>query len=258
MFKNIVNVPLILCLGFLLTSCSSSNLKSQPQSNQREYQIGAYLWFQHSGEYKALSYQAYNLAREKVLRDLENKHNRKRAVIFDIDETILDNSFGGAREIKDGEAWHEGQFAKWVALKKAVAIPGALSFIKFLEERQVEIFYVTNRKVAMFDDTYDNLVKEGFPVKKSNLLMMDKDRSKEPRRLEVAKKHEIILLVGDNLSDHHKDFDVRDNAARNAAVETHKNLFGDKFIVLPNPLYGDWERAMPYDKPRVDLLKVEP
>jgi 5'-nucleotidase (lipoprotein e(P4) family) len=110
----------------------------------------------------------------------------------------------------------------------------------------------------MFDDTYVNLVKEGFPVKKNQLLMMDKDRSKEPRRLEVAKKHEIVLLVGDNLSDHHKDFDARDNAARNAAVDTHKNLFGEKFIVLPNPLYGDWERAMPYDRARVDLLKVEP
>jgi predicted secreted acid phosphatase len=27
-------------------------------------------------------------------------------------------------------------------------------------------------------------------------------------------------------------------------VKQQSNLFGDRFIVLPNPIYGDWESAM--------------
>lgn len=248
------NGLLLLIFILILSACSHQSTKVNP----REYQIGAYLWQQHSGEYKALTYQAYNLAKEKMIKDLENKHNRKRAVIFDVDETVLDNSVGGAREIKTAIPWNEEQFASWVKLKQAVAIPAALEFIKFLDERQVEIFYVTNRKVDMLEDTFINLKNEGFPVKKAHLLMLDKEKSKEPRRLEVAKKYDIILYVGDNLTDFDKAFDVKDNADRSAAVVKNKDRFGDKYIILPNPQYGDWEKVLGFERSRIDLLKVEP
>jgi 5'-nucleotidase (lipoprotein e(P4) family) len=95
---------LLLIFSFLsLISCSThSNQASQNSSasNPREYQVGAYLWLQTSAEYRALVYQAYNIARERVERDLEDKHYTKRAVILDIDETLLDNSVGGAQDIR--------------------------------------------------------------------------------------------------------------------------------------------------------------
>jgi predicted secreted acid phosphatase len=31
------------------------------------------------------------------------------------------------------------------------------------------------------------------------------------------------------------------NKKRNAIIDTHKDSFGTKFILLPNPMYGDWE-----------------
>jgi predicted secreted acid phosphatase len=31
------------------------------------------------------------------------------------------------------------------------------------------------------------------------------------------------------------------NAKRNRIVDEHKRYFGTKFILLPNPMYGDWE-----------------
>jgi len=31
------------------------------------------------------------------------------------------------------------------------------------------------------------------------------------------------------------------NKKRNAIIDTHKKSFGTKFILLPNPMYGDWE-----------------
>lgn len=240
------------------THSNSNSARKNPEKNPREHQIAAYLWQQTSGEYRALTYQAYNVAKIEIERELENKHNRKRAVVFDIDETVLDNSFGGAREIQEGLAWKESHFADWVKLKKAVAIPGALDFIKFLAERQVEVIYISNRRTAMFQDTFDNLVAQGFPVKKENLMLMGDGHSKEPRRLEVQKKYLIVMLVGDNLSDFHVDFERKTVEERNASVDRMKDEFGHKYIMLPNPLYGDWERALPSNKDRIELLKVSP
>lgn len=247
----------ILIMSAALASCSShTDREFRNENNVREYQVGAYLWQQTSGEYRALTYQAYNIAKEKIARELEDKHNRKRAVVFDIDETVLDNSVGGARDIKEGLSWKENHFANWVKLKEAVAIPGALDFIKFLVERQVEVFYITNRQTEMFNDTYDNLIAQGFPVKKQNLMMMGKEHTKEPRRQEVLKKYDIVMLVGDNLTDFHQVFEKTTVNERNALVDKMRDQFGQKFIILPNPLYGDWERALPTTNSRIDLLNL--
>lgn len=238
-------------------SNSTPQTEQEPKRTPREYQIGAYLWQQTSGEYRALTYQAYNIARERIERDLQDKHNKKRAVIFDIDETVLDNSMGGARDIKRATPWSENDFLEWVKVKQAVAIPGALDFIKFLTENRVEVFYISNRAENMYDDTYENLVAQGFPVKKENLMLMKpKMHSKEERRQVVAQKYEIVLLVGDNLTDFHKDFEKQSVEGRNALTDKMKAEFGQKYIVLPNPLYGDWERALT-KKPRIENLKVE-
>ena len=47
------------------------------------------LWQQNSGEYAALCYQAFN-AGKSYLQSLDK--GGKKAVVFDIDETLLDNS----------------------------------------------------------------------------------------------------------------------------------------------------------------------
>lgn len=254
------SLALVLTLA-LMASCSThtnSNPEVSGKPNPREYQIAAYLWQQTSGEYRALTYQAYNIAKEKIERDLEDKHNKKRAVIFDVDETVLDNSFGGAMEIKEGLPWKESHFADWVKLKQAVAIPGALDFVKFLQEKNIEIFYVTNRQMNMLEDTYENLVAQGFPVKKENLMPMGSEHTKEPRRQVILKKHHVVLYVGDNLSDFPGGYEKTSVESRNALVDKMKADFGQKLIILPNPLYGDWERALPANKTRIENLKIKP
>ena len=253
---------LALVLTFALAaSCSThsnSVAKNSGKINPREHQVSAYLWQQTSGEYRALTYQAYNIAKEKIQRDLQDKHKKRRAVVLDIDETVLDNSFGGAREISEGLEWKEELFAEWVKLKQAVGIPGALGFIKFLEEKKIEIFYVTNRQMNMIDDTYDNLKAKGFPVKKENIMPMGSSSNKEPRRQEILKKYHVVMYVGDNLTDFPGGFEKTTMAVRNALVDKMQDEFGQRLIILPNPLYGDWERALPADKTRIENLKIKP
>lgn len=248
-----LQLGIIILLTF---SCSSAgpSKKSTADSFDREYQVGAYLWFQTSGEYRALCYQAYNLAKMKLDRDLENKHNRKRAVVLDLDETVLDNSYGGADEIKSKQGWDQDSFNRWVAKKAATAIPGAREFLQYAVSRRVEVIYISNRLQNQKDDTYENLKRLDIPVKKENLYLLD-SWSKEKRRQEVLKKYDVVLYFGDNLGDFHKDWDSKTSEERRAAVDEHRNDFGEKFIILPNPLYGDWENSLPKTENRSDLLK---
>ncbi len=49
------------------------------------------------------------------------------------------------------------------------------------------------------------------------------------------------MLFGDNLTHFSDAFEKQSTTNRNALVEKMKDLFGKKYIVLPNPIYGDWE-----------------
>src|SRR5213595_1988076 len=74
-----------------------------------DYQTGGVLYMQKAAEYRALCYQAFNIARLQLDADLDKKNVKKlpkaerkmpRAVIVDIDETVLDNSPAQARGIR--------------------------------------------------------------------------------------------------------------------------------------------------------------
>jgi 5'-nucleotidase (lipoprotein e(P4) family) len=68
--------------------------------------------------------------------------------------------------------------------------------------------------------------------------------SKESRRQKVAKRYRIALLVGDNLNDFNDNFAGKSIAERAAEVDRERAEFGVRYIILPNPMYGDWENAV--------------
>src|SRR5437016_6202965 len=80
----------ILALALLPLLYSLNAIAQAPtEPAQNTYIEGAVLWQQTSGERRALSYQAFTLARLMLDRDLRtNRRLRKpRAVIVDVDET---------------------------------------------------------------------------------------------------------------------------------------------------------------------------
>ncbi len=220
----------------------------QPANN--EYQEGAILWTQASGEARALSYQAFALARMLLDRDLRvNRRSRvRRAVVVDVDETVLDNSAFQATLLKNRRNYDSRLWTDWVNRAEATALPGAVEFLSYAASRGVRVFYVTNRKEVEKEATAANLKKLGFPDVSDETLLVRTDAassSKEPRRLAVSARHRILLLMGDNLNDFAEVFDKsRTVADRVAAVERNKKQFGTRFIVLPNVMYGDWESAV--------------
>jgi 5'-nucleotidase (lipoprotein e(P4) family) len=208
----------------------------------------AVLWQQSSGERNALSYQAFALARMLLDRDLRTQRGRmRRAVIVDVDETVLDNSRYQARLIKEGKSYPEG-WTDWINSAQCSAVPGAVEFLNYANSRGVRVFYVTNRKLIEKDGTARNLTKLGFPRVTDETLLVrtdEKNDSKEPRRKAVGSRYRVVLLVGDDLNDFSEVFEKsRTITSRMAAAEELKGQFGKRFIVLPNPMYGNWENSL--------------
>ena len=211
---------------------------------ERDY-TNAVLWQQHSGEYRALAFQAYNFAKLSLKEALwEQANGKPNCVIVDADETILDNSPFQGHEIRKGVSYVQKDWTGWTALGQADTVPGALAFLKFAASKGVETFYVTNRDEADREGTVKNLKKFGFPnVDDKHILLKSTTSDKETRRQEILKNYNILLLCGDNLSDFSNVF-YREGKDTKTEVDKAQQLFGTKFIVLPNPMYGDWEKLL--------------
>ena len=224
---------LILLVSFL--SCAQNSKK------HNEDYIAAVNWFQKAAETKALFYQAFNLAEMKIDEDIKKgQQSRKRAVILDIDETVLDNSPYQA-EVVLSDISYPDKWNEWVEMRKATVVPGAKEFLESMVKKNIEIFYVSNRKLNELDATFDNLKAAGLPVKKENLYLRDKTSSKTERRNEIRKNFRIVLLMGDNLNDFDDIFDANSLIEREKNVDALSSTFGTKYIVFPNPMYGTWE-----------------
>src|SRR5467141_3108042 len=109
--------------------------QSNQEPAQNTYIEGAVLWQQTSGERRALSYQTFAFARMLLDRDLRmNRPNRmRRAVIVDIDETIVDNTAYEAHLVKERVPHTSERFTDWVNRVEGAAIPGALEFLRYAD-----------------------------------------------------------------------------------------------------------------------------
>ncbi|MFY0252324.1 5'-nucleotidase, lipoprotein e(P4) family [Chitinophaga sp. 30R24] len=205
----------------------------------------AALWQQQSGEYKALCLQAYQLAALKLDQYLQTKGAKPLAVVTDIDETVLDNSPYSVHQALAGKGYDDKSWMEWTAKVAADTVPGAPSFFKYAASKGVEVFYITNRSESERAVTLKNLQRYQFPyTDDQHLLLRTTTSGKEPRRQQVAQQFDIVMLFGDNLSDFSAIFDKQPYEARNAAALQAAPNYGARFILLPNPMYGDWEGAL--------------
>lgn len=220
-------------------SCKKSDVK-----NSNEYKVQAQVWTQNSAEYKALCFQAFNTAKINIDSYLssERKYNRPLAIITDVDETVLDNSPYDGRLILEDVSYDRESWVEWGNLEIAEAIPGSLEFLSYAYEKGIQVFYVSNRYSEQLESTVNNLKRLGFPnVSESTVLLRSDSRSKSERRNSISDGHEVIMLIGDNLSDFNDEFEVKISEERINYTNQMKDNFGTKLIVLPNPNYGDWE-----------------
>ena len=245
---------IILCawISLPLRQIEASMCKERQDEN-----IMSILWYQQSAEAEALYRQGYELAKLRLDQALQQKSSKDKAIVLDIDETILNNSPLLAQLVQKKISFREG-WDDWVIQANAKPLPGALEFLQYADMKGVKIFYVTNREKHLYNATEKNLKKAGFPqTDKGHLFMLTDEVSKESRRKAIEKNHSVILLLGDNLIDFTKEFDSLDPDERKKHVENMKKSFGNKYIVFPNPMYGNWEKALYKEKdPCMDRKKL--
>lgn len=248
-------LPALLILGAcssakkVSTTTTTSTTTSVAGSNTaitNDGKIWASLWQQRAAEYKALCFQAYNIARQRVDEGIKKVSTKPLAIITDIDETVLDNSPYDAKRALQNLDYDDKSWKQWTDKGIADTVPGAPAFLKYAASKGVTIFYVTNRNENERAATLYNLQRYGLPnTNDEHLLLKQSTSSKEERRLEILKTHNVLLLCGDNLP----DFDILyDNhpseESRTAATQKLQKEFGNRYIVIPNPSYGDFEGAL--------------
>jgi acid phosphatase len=237
----------LLPAALLLAACSST-----PSGN-----ISTLLWMRTSAEYEALCLQAFAIARGSLDRALADPgwtacqeqgstEGKPPAIIVDVDETILGTTEQESRRLLSGADEDEDTYTPWVAQASAPALPGAKEFLTEAAAKGVTVFYITNRFDTVHDDTLRNLKNAGLPLREDRdvLLCYASTPDKGPRRAAVCKDFRVLLQIGDAGGDFISSMAGRTPDERRLIAQEYLGWWGVRWIVLPNPEYGDWLRSV--------------
>lgn len=176
------------------------------------------------------------------------------AVVFDADETVLLN--------RGHEYWRSGTGAPFAAdtwsqwersgISQVAPVPGALTAIRALRAAGITPIYNTNRSIENAKGTIAALAAAGFgeTVVGEDLFLRGMDSTgsdKDARRARIAERFCVIALVGDNLGDFADAFNERElgiqERRRLAGRGEYAQLWGNGWFLLPNPVYGAFDRG---------------
>jgi len=171
---------------------------------------------------------------------------------MDVDETVLDNSANQARLAEAGISWDSDTWNAWVLESQAPAIPGVIDFLQYAYSKGVTIFYMTNRSHELEGATRENLINLGCPMEEELDTLLTKGEEedwvtdKTNRRSLLAEDYRIVLLIGDDPNDFVAGTKEGNPTTRNDVFSEYQSYWGEKWIIIPNPMYGGWEAAL-YD-----------
>ncbi len=263
-FRRAVQICSLLL--FFVSIVASKPVVGQQVDVKSDPRFDALTWVQNSAEYELLARQTFRMALSQLYvgcRDCQWSADEVQladggfvtkppAVILDVDETVLDNSAYNARNIINGTQYTTDDWNQWCQECQAGSIPGALEFVQAAQGLGIKIFYITNRRDEVKAATLRNLADLGFPVDEATLLTKNPEDGrgddKISRRAMVARDYRIVLLVGDSMSDLCSGMDVPNTKRRNEIAAEKTRMLGSRWIMMPNPVYGSWQRALPEGK----------
>ncbi|TKK70984.1 5'-nucleotidase, lipoprotein e(P4) family [Ilyomonas limi] len=261
--KKAIVIMMAFAVVQLLAGCAANKVQTAKMNVPDNRLLLTYgplwgtLYQQKAAEYKALTIQAYNIAREKLDAYLQQQSNKPIAVITDIDETILDNSPNAVHDALLGKTYSDSSWIAWSKRVEADTVPGAPAFFKYAASKNVAVFYISNRLTQELTQTIANLQKYNMPyADAAHVLLKTTTSNKDERRASVTANYNVVLYFGDNLGDFTGVFDKQSTEIRDSLVHQHAAGFGNRFIVLPNPVYGEWVSAL-YHYRYADSMNVK-
>jgi 5'-nucleotidase (lipoprotein e(P4) family) len=200
-------------------------------------------WVRDSAEHRAIFIQIYRAATEQVEREAAGRAPGTWAVILDADETVIDNSLYQLERAKLGLGFDRMSWHAWTKRREAGAQPGAHDFLARVHALGGKIAIVTNRAQSECPDT--QAVFQAHDLAYDVILCMPDGgpSDKNPRFAAVAlgetaaghEPLEILAFLGDNI----RDFPSLSQALKDKDDAAFAE-FGDRYFVLPNPMYGSW------------------
>ncbi len=230
--------------------------------------VGANLYLQTAAEYRACCLGTYRCAEGRLEALVERTRPKweRPAVVMDLDETVLDNSafqtflYRQRLEYTD-ELWadYEASYPQDVTL-----IPGAKSFINTASRLGVAVVYISNRSERYRKATESALVRlRVMPAGGGERLYLKPagaSSDKAARREAAAARYNVLMYFGDNLRDFSESFTAAKLPAdarpedylkaiqrRATQVDEAACHWGVDWFVLPNPVYGEWEKLLGRD-----------
>jgi 5'-nucleotidase (lipoprotein e(P4) family) len=206
---------------------------------------GALRWVRDSAEHRALFLQVYHAAAAHVEREAAVRPPGSWAVVLDADETVIDNSTYQLERARAGEPFDAPSWRAWCARREATPLPGAAAFLSRVRALGGRVAIVTNRTFTECPDTEAVFRAHGLAY---DVMLCRPDAGpgdKNPRFEALAEGRtaadlpplEIVAVVGDNI----RDFPGQSQAIREQGDQAFA-AFGARYFVLPNPMYGSWER----------------
>lgn len=228
--------------------------------------LGANLYIADSAEYRACCIQIYQFATQRLKEKLALSEVQRPAVVLDLDETVVDNS---AFQTALYAANSEYQPKLWDEYEKDYPgevrlVPGAKEFLEQAQKLGVAPVFLSNRSEEFRDSTISALQRLSINTDNiaDRLYLKPKGGSsdKAARRETVEARYNVLLWFGDNLRDFSEVFaaprvdpgsgveGVRAAfAERNRLADEAACHWGIDWFVLPNPVYGEWDKLIGKD-----------
>jgi len=209
-------------------------------------------WVMGADTFRECVFQAYLNAGDRLDKLAKGKEPGTWCVIFDTDETLLNNSLYQAEQQSAGLSYNENTWGKWCDRMEATALPGAVDFCRRVQNLGGKVIVISNRRGDLMDATTGNLNKVGIPFDACLLKggSYRSDSSKIARRAAIRNGGvdwdknaaitnplgeefpplEILMLCGDQAHD------LYDPAK--LTYQDVKDRFSRELVVIPNPMYG--------------------
>ncbi|WP_339388342.1 5'-nucleotidase, lipoprotein e(P4) family [Vibrio caribbeanicus] len=208
-------------------------------------------WKQTAAEYQALYYQGFNIAQMHLQRALAMRKpgDKPLAIISDLDDTlVLPLDYWGNLVNRGLDFFDDTIWDKWIPANRMEPSPGAKAFLKYCQDNNVEIFYITSRDQGKktFDYALGNIKYLGFPLKDNSHLTVLRDTSnKQTRQDEIMNDYDVVVMLGDNLNDFRRKYYIKGNVeGRLTKMREDRDEYGMKYILFPNPTDGHWLAAI--------------
>ena len=184
----------------LLLSCATErpiNLSIAREEVQQYYE---------SGKFDEELNKVIEDAKEKFGKvDFQKSAQGGSVVIFDVDETALDN-YELAKEMGFGYVYELNK--KWNAEMKAPAIKQVKELYDFLLSKGAKIIFLTGRNLPEYEVTYKNLKNAGYTVFDTLITQIGYETKMKAFDFKSAKRvwlteqgYKIVGTVGDQWSD---------------------------------------------------------